>query len=80
MTVVIFLIIREKPITYDNAFPMIKWEFLPEDKLNFVKGTIVARDMTNLGMRRKEVIQVISDIGQDNSYHQEENHDAYLVW
>ena len=31
-------------------------------------------DMANLGMSRKEVIQVISDIGQENLYIQAENH------
>ena len=36
--------------------------------------------MANIGMSRKEVIQVISDIGQTNFHFQAENHLDYLIW
>ena len=40
---------------------------------------IVERDTANLGMLRKEVIQVISDIGQTKSFVQADNQFKYLV-
>ena len=36
--------------------------------------------MANIGMSRKEVILVISDIGQKKSYAQADNHLDYLIW
>ena len=40
---------------------------------------IIKRDTENLGIPRKEVIQVISEIGQANSFVQTENHLEYLI-
>ena len=36
--------------------------------VKYVEDIIVTRDTENLGMLRKGVIQVISDIGQENNY------------
>ena len=42
-------------------------------------GIIVERDTANLGMSRKEVIQVISELGQARSFVQSDNHLDYLI-
>ena len=55
---VLQLIVR-KPITYDNDFPMKKRELISEIQVNYVEDIIVKRYRANLGMSRKEVIQVI---------------------
>ena len=44
-----------------------------------MEGIIVKRDTANPGMSGKEVIQVISDIGQAESLVQSENHLDYLI-
>ena len=41
---------------------------------------IVKRDMANLEMSSKEVIQVISELGQANLIAQEENHLDFIIW
>ena len=55
--------IGRKPITYDNAFPMENMVLLPENQVKYVEDNIVKRDTANIGMSRKEVIQVISELG-----------------
>ena len=45
-----------------------------------MEDLIIKRDIANLGMSRKEVIQVISEIGQAKSFVQAENHLYYLIW
>ena len=40
----------------------------------YVEDIIVTRDTANLGVPMREVIQIISDIGQAISYVQVENH------
>ena len=75
MTAVIFLkSIGGKPITYDNTFPLRKRAFLLQKKVNYVEDIIFTRDMEKYGMVMKEVIQILSDIGQANYYVQEDNH------
>ena len=37
-------------------------------------------DTEKLGMSRKEVIQVISELGQEKLFVQSENHLDYLIW
>ena len=66
--------IDRKLITYDNAFPRKKRKFLSERKVKYVEDIIVKKDTSNLGMSRKEVIQVISELGQAKSFVQAENH------
>ena len=44
-----------------------------------MEDIIVKRDTANLGMSSKEVIQVISDIGQKSFYVKAENHLYYLI-
>ena len=43
---------------------MKKRALLSENQVNYVEGVIVRRYTANLGISSKEVIQVISDIGQ----------------
>ena len=45
-----------------------------------MEDIIVKRYIANLGMSRKDVIQVISDIGQAKLLVQTENHLDYLIW
>ena len=51
--------IGRNPITYDNALPMKNRAFISEDQVKYVEDIIVKRDTENLGMSRKEMIQVI---------------------
>ena len=46
-------------MTYENAFPMNKRALLPESQVKYAEDIIVKRDTENLGISRKEVIQVI---------------------
>ena len=43
-------------------------------QVNYVYNIIVLRDMGNLSMSRKEVVKVVSEIGQSYSYVQADNH------
>ena len=56
--------IGSKPITYKNYFPLITRELLSQRQVKFVEDIIVTRDTAKVGIPRKGVIQVISDIGQ----------------
>ena len=60
--------IGRKPITYENVFPDKKRALLSNSQVNYVEDIIIKRDTENFGMSRKEVIQVISDIGQAKSF------------
>ena len=71
--------ISKKLIIYENAFPMKKRVLLSESQVKYVEDIIVKSDTENLGMSRKEVIQVISDIGQSKWFVQAENHLDYLI-
>ena len=51
--------IGRKPITYENDLPMKKRALLLENQVKYVEDIIVKRDTENLGMSRKEAIQVI---------------------
>ena len=53
-----------KPITYENNLPLRYWALLSEIHVNNVEDIVVTRDTANLWMSRKEVIQVISELGQ----------------
>ena len=44
-----------------------------------MEDIIIKRDTENLGMSRKEVIQVISELGQAKLFVQAENHLDYLI-
>ena len=52
---------------------------LSENQVNYVEDIIVKIDTANLGVSRKEVIQVISDLGQVKFFVQAENHLDYLI-
>ena len=71
--------IGSKPITNNNAFPLIKRPLLSQIQEKNVQDIIVTRDTKNVGMLRNDVIQVISDIGQANYYFQEDNHLYFLI-
>ena len=71
--------ISSKPITFEDSFPPRKQALLSEIQVNYVEDIIVTRDMENLGMSSREVIQMISDIEQESSYVQAENHMDYLI-
>ena len=49
-------------------------ELLSNSQVNYVEDIIIKRDTVNLGMLRKEVIQVISELGQAKSFVQADNH------
>ena len=44
-----------------------------------MEDIIIKRDTANLGMSRKEVIQVVSELGQEKSFVQAENKLDYLI-
>ena len=44
-----------------------------------MEDIVIKRDTANLGMSRKEVIQVISELGQAKYFVQAENHFDYLI-
>ena len=80
MTLVKFLKrVINKLITLGNSFPLRNLRFVLDAQMNYVKYIIVSRDIVNTGMRRKEVIQVISNIGQVDYCVQLENHLDYLI-
>ena len=66
--------IGRKPITYENAFPTKNKALLSEIQVKYVEDVIVKIDTENPGMSRKEVIQVISELGQAKLFFQAENH------
>ena len=53
--------------------------FLSENKVKYVEDIVVKINTANLGMSRKEVKQVISDLGQAKSFVQANNHLEYLI-
>ena len=71
--------IGRKPITYDNAFPMENMVLLPENQVKYMEDNIVRRDTANIGMSRKEVIQLISELSWTKSFIQADNHLDYLI-
>ena len=68
-----------KLITYENASPLENGTMLSEIQVNCAQDIIVSRETINLDISTKEMIQVISDIGQTDSYVQAENHYVYLI-
>ena len=53
---------------------------LSENKVKYMEDIIVKRGTTNLGISSKEVVQVISELGQAKSLVQEDNQLDYLIW
>ena len=53
---------------------MKKRTLLSEIQVKYVEDVIVKIDTENPGMSRKEVIQVISELGQAKLFFQAENH------
>ena len=66
--------IGRKPITYENVFAMKNRGLKLEIQVNYVEDVIIKRDKENHGMSRKEMIQFISDLSQEKSFVQVENH------
>ena len=52
---------------------------LLERQVKYIGDIVVISDTENLGVPRKEVIKVMSDIGQELLYVQAENHLDYLI-
>ena len=71
--------IGRKPITYENIFPAKKRSLLSEMQVKYVEDIIIKRDTEKLGISRKEVIQVISELVQEKSFVQADNHLDYLI-
>ena len=69
-----FQSIGSKPIKFENTSPLRNQTLLLQRQVKYVEDIIFTRDMANLGMSMKEVIKNISDIGQESSYVQSENH------
>ena len=76
----VLLRIVRKPITYENVFPEKNISLLSNLQINYVEDIIIERDTANLGMSRKEVINVISELGQAKLFFQADNHLYYLIW
>ena len=75
MTVTLFLQnIGSKPITFYNDSPPRNQALLSQRQVTYVGDIFFTRDTENLGISMREVIQMISDIGQSSSYVQAENH------
>ena len=51
--------IGRKPIIYENIYPEKKRSLLSNFQVKYVEDIIIKRDTENLGMPRKEMIQVI---------------------
>ena len=71
--------IGRKPITYENSFPMKKRALLSENLVKYVEDIIIKTDTEKIGMSRKEVIQVISELGEVKLFVQAENHLEYFI-
>ena len=54
--------IGRKPITYENASPLINQALISQRQVKYVEDIIVKRYTVKLGMSRREVIHMISDI------------------
>ena len=71
--------IGSKKITYENSFPLRYQALILERQVKYVEDIVIIRDTANLGMPRKEVIQVISDTGKEIFNAQADNHLDYLI-
>ena len=72
--------IDRTPITYENVFLDKKRTFPSNLQVKYVEDIIIKRDTANLGMSSKELIQVISELGQAKLLVQSENHLDCLIW
>ena len=75
----ILQIIGRKPITHKNAFHRNNRSFISKNQVKYVEDIIVKIDTENLGMSRKEVINVISELSQENYLVQAENHLDHII-
>ena len=71
--------IGSKPITFENEFNLKKRALISQRQVKYVEDIIVTRDMENLGMSRRELLQTISDIGKASYYVQAGNHFYYII-
>ena len=56
--------IGRKTITYENSFPLKKMVLLSENQVKYVEDIIVKIEIANLDIKRREVIQVKSELSQ----------------
>ena len=73
-------IIGSNPITYNIDFLIIKQSLLFQMQVKYFKDIIVTRNIENVGVSSKVVIQVISYIVHAHSYDQAENHFNCHIW
>ena len=62
-----------------NCFPQKQTLLLFTDNILVLQNIIWKRDQNNTGVRRKEAIQIIIDLGQAKRYTSTENHLDYLL-
>ena len=60
--------------------PLVNRALLSQSQVKYVEDINVTIYTENLGISRREVIQTISDIGQENSYAQTDNPLYSLIW
>ena len=60
--------IGRKPITYENFFPDKKRALISNLQVKYVEDIIIKRERVNLGMSRKDLIQVISELSQAKTF------------
>lgn len=68
-----------KEPTRANCFPIQKRALLTPELIELLQDIIRRRDRSNNGMTRREVIAIISDLGQSKSFKTSENHLDYLI-
>ena len=71
--------IGSKSIKFENASPLRKQVFISQSQVKYVEDITVTKETENIGMSSKEVIHMISEIGQASSYVQAENHLDLLI-
>ena len=54
-------------------------KLLTEDSIQVLQDIICSRNQTNDGVSRKEAVVIVSDISQEKSLKQAENHLDYLI-
>ena len=69
----------EKEATYENCFPRSSYSLLSTERIQLLQNIVCCRDMTNTGMGRGEVIQIIGDLGQAKNFKTASNHLDYLI-
>ena len=67
-----------RSISFENAFHLGNKKLLSKHQVNYVEDIIVTRDTSNIGMSRRQVIQIILDIVQAYYYVHADNNLDYI--